>query len=148
MEPFGFYPGEGRELLGQPNRTDNCRHGYGIELQKMTGLMHCAYCGVSLVDDYYRWLLMVVDHVVSVGEAKRLGIQSEYRGDFINMVLCCAGCNGFNPRYKVEREPQSDWTVAEFVALRDQVFADRSQLIAKRRAEEIAYYNGKPWENH
>ena len=63
--------------------------------------MSCAYCDVSLVDDYYHWLLMSVDHVVPSSEAKRLGIPVASYEDYINLVLCCSGCNGFGNRFRL-----------------------------------------------
>jgi hypothetical protein len=148
VEPFNQYPGGGRAPLGRPKRTDNCRYGYSLELQRRTGQTRCAYCAVSLVDDYYHWLLLSVDHVVPRGEALRLGIPAEYTEDFFNLVLCCAGCNGFANRYVVPPTPESAlpvWGLDRFLELRDRVFADRSRRIAERRAAEQAFFDSRPW---
>jgi 5-methylcytosine-specific restriction endonuclease McrA len=143
--PFTAYPSGGSVLLGSPKRLDNCRHGYGLEVRDATGQTTCAYCGESLVDDYRHWLLMAVDHVVPSSEGKRLCIPGQFTGDFINLVLCCSGCNGFGNRYRVAADPQTEWTLAEFVTLRDRIFAERSVLIADRRTKEMAFYRDH-WE--
>ena len=146
MEPFDRYPGGGRELLG-PGRGANARHEYGLKLQRVTGETTCAYCGVSLVDDFYRWLLLQVDHAVPAGEARRLGVPRTYYEDLVNLVLACSGCNGFDNRHAVAREPQAVWTLAEFLALRDEVFAGRRQRVAERRARELVFFRAQPWRN-
>lgn len=147
MNPFDAYPDEGQALLGRPKNTGNCRRGYGVELQRLTGQTNCAYCGVSLVDDYYHWLLMSVDHVVPQGEAQRLGILLTYYKDFINLVLCCAGCNGFDNRYPIPNKPQSQWNLQEFLILRNETFAVRFQRIATRREAEQKFYSDS-WGAH
>ena len=51
MKPFDDYPESDAELL--PRSTgDNARHGYALQLQRLTKQTECAYCNVSLVDDY------------------------------------------------------------------------------------------------
>jgi hypothetical protein len=82
MNPFDSYPAGGRSPLGRPKRTDNCRYGYGLELQRKTGQTCCAYCGVSLVDDYDHGLLLSVDHVVPRSQGLLLGIPVAYTEDF------------------------------------------------------------------
>lgn len=147
MEPFASYPGNGRQPLGRPRDTTGaCRSGYGLGLQLLTGQTACAYFGLSLVDTYEHWLLMSVDHVVPRGEARRLGIAATQYEDAINLVLCCAGCNGFGNRYRCEAIPRPNWIIDEFVALRDHVFADRYQRVANRRAQETALFASRPWE--
>ncbi len=147
MEPFASYPRQGREPLGRPrDLTGACRSGYGLGLQRLTGQASCAYCGMSLVDTYEHWLLMSVDHVVPRGEALRLGVAATLYEDAINLVLCCAGCNGFGNRYRCEAMPQGSWALDEFLALRDRVFADRFQQIARRRTREEAVFAARPWE--
>ena len=70
MNVFDRYPLGGRVLLGRPkNLTGACRSGYGLELQRRTGETSCAYCDVSLIDEYHHWLLLSIDHVVPGGEA-------------------------------------------------------------------------------
>jgi hypothetical protein len=129
MKPFDLYLHGARVPLGRPKRTDNCRYGYGLELQQHTGQTRCAYCDVGLVADYYHWLLLSVDHVVPRGQALLLGISTEYTEDFINLVLCCAGCNGFTNRYVVPATLGSalpSWDLDRFLELRDRVFEDRA----------------------
>ena len=146
MNVFDRYPLGGRTPLGPlRNLTGACRSGYGLELQRMTGESFCAYCGVDLVGDYHRWLLLSVDHVVPAAEARRLGIDARLAEDAINLALCCAGCNGFGNRYRCSAEPRVAWTLEEFLALRDRAFAERSERIAARRAVEVALFESAPW---
>ena len=117
MKPFDDYPGAGRELLGKLRRGWNCRHGYGVDLMLSPGQLRCAYCGVSLVDDYYHWLLMCVDHVVPIAESKKLGVQEDLIMDMANLVLCCTGCNGFGTQFDFTTvRKREKWTVKEFVS--------------------------------
>ena len=62
MKPFDSYPGDRIELLPRSGGA-NARREYGLKLQRLTGQSSYAYCGVSLVDDYYHWILLNVDHV-------------------------------------------------------------------------------------
>jgi hypothetical protein len=112
----------------------------------MTGQSVCAYCGVDLVGDYHRWLLLTVDHVVPAGESVRLGIPEDFYQDAINLVLACSGCNGFLNRYRIDTEPAKDWTLEQFVALRDTVFAHRYGLVEARREQEVRLFESKPWD--
>ena len=146
MRPFDDYPKEEEKLL-RPLKPGNCRHGYGLDLQKRTGQTRCAYCGVSLVDDYYHWLLLCVDHVVPSVECRRLEIPPYLAGGLVNMVLACSGCNGFENKYAGDEEPRSSWTLEDFIELRDKVFLARKALIAERRAVEIVAFDRKAWEN-
>lgn len=144
---FDRYPAKGRTLLGRPtDQTGACRTGYGLGLQRLTGETNCAYCGVSLIDTYHHWLLMSIDHVVPTGEARRVGIGPEFSEDAVNLVLCCAGCNGFGNRYRTTIEPRPIWTLDEFLSLRDFIFEDRFARIAEHRAVEIAAFESRPWE--
>lgn len=146
MNVFDHYPSGGRELLGRPKWGDGtCRSGYGLALQRLTGEYTCAYCELSLVDTYHHWLLMSIDHVVPTAEARRVGIHTDFSEDAINLVLCCAGCNGFGNRYRCTIEPQAEWTLDEFLALRDSIFADRFQRIGVRREKELGLFALKPW---
>jgi hypothetical protein len=145
--PFSSYPHGGQVLLGRPpGDQGSCRMGYSLGLQRVTGQSTCAYCRLSMVDDYYHWLLMSVDHEVPRGEALRLGIDPAFSEDVINLVLCCAGCNGFGNRYRTQAIPHPAWSLQEFLALRDQVFADRYDQIATRRLVELARFAAKPWD--
>ena len=147
MLPFDSFPGGGRQLLGRPKAgSGSSRTGYGLSLQRMTGQSCCAYCGVDLTDNYYHWLLLTVDHVVPVGESVRLGISEDFYQDAINLVLACSGCNGFLNRYRCDGEPLSAWTLDQFVALRDKVFAHRFDLIRARREQEVRLFENKPWD--
>jgi hypothetical protein len=148
MQPFDSYPSSGRVLLGEPRDWTNCRHGYGLDLQQVTGQTRCAYCGLSLVDTYEHWLLLSVDHVVPRGQALALGIPRRFSEDMLNLVLCCGGCNGFGNRYAVPvvlAAPREEWDLSAFLALRDAVFEARSNAIAARRATEMAAFNQRRW---
>ena len=149
VKPFDDYPGAGRHLLGPPRDWTNCRWGYGLELMQRTRQTCCAYCGVSLVDDYYRWLLLSVDHVVPRSQAETVGI-IQYLHDMTNLVVCCAGCNGFGNRYTVpqtllESLPEPD--LERFFALRDRVFEARSAAIRQRREAEMQEFQRKRWQH-
>ncbi len=147
LRPFDSYPTDEAQLRQGLRGRDNCRHGYGLDLQIRTGQTRCAYCGLSLVDNYYHRLLLCVDHVVPVSEARRLGIPDELAGGLANQVLCCAGCNGFANRYsEVEEEPRESWTLEGFIELRNRVFARRQVIIAQRRAAEMEFFDRRPWE--
>ena len=127
-------------------RGANARHEYGLQLQRVTGQTACAYCGVSLVDDYYHWLLLQVDHVVPVAEALCLGVPRHYFQDLCNLVLACGGCNGFDNRHVSDRVPQPTWSLDEFLALRDAMFAARYRRIAECRKREMSFFERRPWE--
>jgi len=146
MYPFDTYPSGENELKSRLRPADNCRRGYGLDLQKRTGQTRCAYCGVSLVDDYYHWLLMAVDHVVPIQQARKLVIPDELIGGLVNQVLCCSGCNGFRNRYAVADQPRDNWSLEEFIELRDRVFRDRTEVIAARRVAEMVAFDRKEWE--
>ena len=149
MHPFDEYPGGGRTRLGRLRNTDNCRHGYGLDLQRKTKQKRCVYCGVDLTHDYYRWLLLNVDHVVPKGEGRRLGIPADMLEDASNKALCCSGCNHFDNHYEIrDVEPREEmaWTDDSFYDLRDRVFEERLHRVARRRAEEVGFFGGKPWE--
>ena len=142
MMPFDKYEGGGRKLLGK-RKGGTCRDGYCLELQRKTGQTRCAYCGVSLVDDYYHWLLMSVDHAIPKEEAKRLGIPENLFEDFTNLVLACSGCNGFKNHYEVEMEPRIHWNEKDFFDLRDQVFSKRMEICRERREKEEEFFTSR-----
>jgi len=148
MLPFAMYPGGGRSRFRIVN-DGNCRHGYCLRFMKETGQRRCAYCGLDLTHDYYTWLLTCVDHVVPVGMADHLGIPPDWRDDGSNKVLACSGCNGFCNRYddpnEQPRAPE-DWTDPKLWDLRDRVFRARFWAIAQRRAEEMRFFDSRPWE--
>jgi 5-methylcytosine-specific restriction endonuclease McrA len=145
MMPFDAYPHGGRKLIGRPTGS-NCRHEYGLKLQKLAGLHACAYCGMSLVDTYEHWLMMSVDHVVPTRAGQVVGISDAWLADYANIVLCCSACNGFGNRYKLMPEMTGrPATLDEFFALRDRVFADRKALILLSHEKERAFYDKKPW---
>ena len=95
---------------------------------------------------YERWLMLQVDHVVPLGVAKSHGVPLDLYEDMFNLVLACAGCNGFDNRYRyrVDLPPRATWTVEEFVVLRDAVFAERYGRIEARRADEQAFFDKLP----
>jgi hypothetical protein len=144
LRPFDLYPRQGRELLG-PLGSGIARREYGYKLYLGTGLASCAYCGVRFSEDYYYWLLLSVDHVVPRKVAVRLGIPAQFYEDAINMVLACSGCNTFGNRFDPTIEPRPNWTVEEFVALRDELFAVRMELVAQIRQSEIEFFE-KNWK--
>ena len=146
MRPFDLYPNDGVSILPKMKLT-NCRHEYGLKLQQLTKQTECAYCGVDLTSDFYRWLLLSVDHVIPVNECKRLGIPEDWAQSYSNVVLCCLGCNGFNNRYQIHNYNLIlEWTPKEFFNLRNEVFNERKKIIGDIRAREISYFNSHPWE--
>jgi hypothetical protein len=142
--PFDAYPDCGVKLIGRPPGT-NCRHEYGLKLQKVTGLGDCAYCGMSLVDAYEHWLMMSVDHVVPTRAGQAVGISDDWLTDYANIVLCCSACNGFGNRYKLMTDVVTPVTLDDFFVLRDRVFAERKKLILSKHEKERAFYDKKPW---
>lgn len=138
--PFARYPHGGRIPFGK-HGGDNARRGYGRRLHLLTGERRCAYCGLDLYADYERWLLLQVDHVVPTGVARQLAIPVAFTENPINLVLACAGCNGFDNRYIDIAEPRADWDLDGFLALRDATFAVRFERIAARRAAERAFFD-------
>ena len=142
MKPFDDYPGGGKRILKKMGRT-NSRREDGLWLMQNARQGSCAYCDVSLVDTYDHWLLLNVGHVVPARECARLGIPDEWHHSFTNAVLSCFGCNMFDNRYSIDWEvPKApyDWTVPEFITLRDGVFGERHRRIAERRASEISFF--------
>ena len=146
MKPFDSYPDDGTLLLPK-RKGGNSRHEYGLQLQRLTRQNTCAYCNVDLTADYYRWLLINVDHVIPESECKRLGIPEAWAQSLSNQVLSRAGCNLFDNRYQVEGlEPKESWTPEEFFVLRNKIFTEREQRIRVRREEEKAFFSSKPWD--
>ena len=142
MKPFDDYPGKGNSIL-QKMSGENARQGYGKWLMDNASQYSCVYCGVSLVDDYYHWLLLNVGHVIPAKECTRLGIPNEWHDSYTNIVLACSGCNLFENRFRIEwEEPKAtnEWTDLAFVSLRDQVFKERKERILKRRRDEVAFF--------
>ena len=143
--PFELYPGDGLSLL--PKMTgDTARRHYGLKLQQLTRQTRCAYCDISLVDDFRHWLLLSVDHVIPTAQGKRLGVPNDWCDSYSNIVLCCSGCNGFDNRYQISvDELPENWTVKTFCQLRNRVFSDRKAKILLRSAEEIRFFESEPW---
>ncbi len=142
MKPFDDYPGEGKAILKKMGRT-NSRREDGLWLMKNAGQDRCAYCEVSLVDDYYHWLLLNVDHVIPASQCKRLGIPDGWHHSFTNTVLACFGCNLFDNHYSIvweEPKAANEWTELAFVSLRDKVFKERKERILKRRRDEVDFF--------
>ena len=145
MKPFDNYPGRGNRILKKMGRSE-ARRKDGPWLMENTGQDQCGYCGVSLVDTYYHWLLLNVDHVVPARECARLGVPNEWHHSFTNSVLSCSGCNTFDNQYSVGwQQPKNadDWTVPEFIALRDRVFEERHRRIETRRVQEMRFFQLK-----
>lgn len=141
--PFERYPSGGRQLLGK-RPGGNCRHGYGLRLQRMTGQTYCSYCEVSLVDSYEHWLSMTVDHVVPTKCGTNCGIPQEWLTDFSNTVLCCGACNSFRNRYPSDKLP-CPTTLAQFYELRDRLFLERRSIILASHEGERVFFKSKPW---
>ena len=143
MKPFDDYPGGGYAPILPRLKGTDARHEYGHCLVKH-GQTSCAYCGVSLVDDYYHWLLLSVGHVIPGKEYKRLGIPPSWGESYSNIVLACSGCNGFDNRYEITwQEPKDKWTESEFFVLRDKVFAARTLRIERARVDDSDFYEQK-----
>lgn len=142
---FSTYPQQGRALLAR-RAGGNCRKGYGLQLQKLTGQTDCAYCGLSLVSSYEQWLLMQVDHVVPFGTGKALGIPVEWLEDCSNLVLACAACNSFCNRDTIPVGIELPGSLEDFYALRDRMFRLRRQRILGAHQKERAFFEGRPWE--
>lgn len=145
MMPFDVYPHQGRRQLGILS-GDNCRHEYGLKLQKLTSLNACAYCSLSLVDTYDHWLMMSVDHVVPRHGGEELGISPEWLDDYWNMVLCCSACDGFGNPFILTPHTKCPTTVEDFLTLRDHVFIERKRTILLSHEKELDFYDKKPWE--
>ena len=141
--PFESYPNHGRQLMGRVSGV-NCRYGYGLKLQQLTGQVECAYCGISLVENYEIWLTMAIDHVVPDNVCKSLGISEEWNQDYSNRVLCCTACNTFGNRYE-PKNIDKPVTLEEFYQLRDRVFVERKALILERHRQEYLFFEQKPW---
>ena len=145
MLPFDGYPGSGRVLLGAtPGGT--CRREYGLVFMRKTGQTCCAYCGLNFAARYEDWLQMAIDHVVPKSVCGALDIPILWYEDCINKVLACAACNGFDNRYKLPETDVCPATLEEFFILRDRIFSERSERIARRHSKEREFYNLRPWE--
>lgn len=139
MKPFDDYPSGGYTLL-PVWRGSNARREYGHWLVQH-GQTACVYCGVSLVEDYPRWLLLSVDHVIPKSECARLGLPGSFCESYSNIVLACLGCNGLDNRYRViGREPKQTWTEEEFFALRDKVFHEKAERKIRFRQAEMEFF--------
>jgi 5-methylcytosine-specific restriction endonuclease McrA len=143
--PFQSYPGEGRKLLPRV-KGDSCRHGYGLNHQRLTGQSCCAYCGRDFTVDYGNWLMMALDHVIPANLCEATGIPREWSDSHSNRVLLCSACNGFKNRWAPEDALVCPTTEAEFFDMRDAMFIERRQAVIKRDVEERAFFDSKPWE--
>jgi len=143
--PFSAYPGGGREQLKQRPGL-NTRHADAPEFMKITGMKHCAYCGLDLTTRFEDWLTMVLDHVVPQSICKNMEIAGGWVWNYSNAVLACCACNGFCNRYKPKEACTVPTTLAEFYDLRDRMFLERRPLILARREAERTYFETKPWE--
>lgn len=146
MKPFDSYPDAGRVPLGLVKNRGNCRPGYGRKFMQLTGQTHCAYCGLDFTASYRDWLQMELDHVVPTSLCGLLGLHAEWIEDASNKVLACRACNGFENRYKPEFELACPDTLADFYDLRDRIFAERKQKIARAHERARALFAARPWE--
>ena len=78
--------------------------------------------------------------------AIRLGVEATLFEDAINLVLCRAGCNGFDNRFHHEAPSQPDWPLEAFLEIHDRIFAARRKRIETRRAHEATLFASRPWE--
>lgn len=140
--PFETYPGRGRQLIEPIGAGDNGRQSYCLRFQQVTGQHKCAYCGMDLVDTFEHWLQMCLDNVVPVGVCSALKIQTRWRHDALNKVLCCSACAGFTSRYMPEFRPApiGPDNLEAFCDLRDRTFEDRKEKITARRNQERDFY--------
>ncbi len=143
--PFTSYPQQGRALLGHV-RGGNCRRGYGLYFIRLTKQSRCAYCGLDLLAAYEVWLNMALDHVVPHSACRDWGLPEGWREDYSNRVLCCTACNTFGNRYTPQGFERPA-TLEQFYDLRDAIFMQRKSLIAKKHAEERAFFESAPWSS-
>jgi hypothetical protein len=144
--PFSAYPGGGREQLNQ-RLGFITRHADGPEFMRITGVKHCAYCGLDMTARFEDWLTMVLDHVVPVSVCKNMGIDEGWVWNYSNTVLACGACNGFYNRYKPKEDCSGPMTLPEFYNFRDRIFLERRKLILARREKERTYFETKPWNS-
>ena len=144
MMPFDAYLHRGRRPIGRLT-GDNCRHEYGLKLQKLIGLNKCAYCSLSLVDTYDHWLMMTIDHVVPIYAGGELGIAPDWLEDYWNTVLCCAACKSFGDLLPLETEVSGPESFEEFLALRDRIFVEAQCAILLSHEHELAFFDSRPW---
>ena len=144
MRPFDDYPNAGKALI-KFAKGASCRREYGNDFMQATGQTKCAYCGLDLTESFENWLTMTLDHVVPSSVCKQLGIRREWEGDFINMVLSCSACNGFENRYKIAIDQPAPHTLKDFCALRDKIFAERMALILNKRKGDRQFFLNKNW---
>ena len=88
---------------------------------------------------------MAIDYVVPVSVCKNLALADDWTHDASNRVLACAACNGFGNRYRQAADTECPTSLEGFYDLRDRIFAERSVSIARRRAEERAFYERRLW---
>jgi len=139
MKPFDSYPEDVQEIFSSGNQS-NCRQGYGHTFITLTKETHCAYCGMDLTESYRAWLTMVLDHVVPKSVCKKYQIPPEFSESLTNFVLACAACNGFCNRYYYKREVPQPVTKEVFYRLRDEIFEERTQLIASQHQKEEDFF--------
>jgi hypothetical protein len=144
MMPFDAYPHRGRRPIGLKN-GENCRHEYGLRLQRLTRLNVCAYCGLSLIDTYDHWLKMSVDPVIPSNVGNAIGLPTDWLDDYCNMVLCCSACSEFGKRHEPKADPTAPATFEVFLAQRDSIFTERKTLILRCHEKELAFYDQQPW---
>jgi 5-methylcytosine-specific restriction endonuclease McrA len=121
--PFSAYPGGGREQLKQ-RPGFNTRHADAPEFMEITGVKHCAYCGLDLTARFEDWLTMVLDHVVPQSVCKNIGVDTGWVWNYSNAVLACGACNGFCNRYRPKEDCACPITLLEFYDLRDRIFLE------------------------
>lgn len=143
--PFNAYPDGGRKPIKR-RPGFNTRHHDAPEFMKLTGVRHCAYCGLDFTASFENWLTMVFDHVVPQSVCRNMKIANELVWDYSNHVLACAACNSYCNRYKPKEECAAPITPTEFYNLRDDIFDARRNLILPAREAEEKFFQKKPWE--
>jgi hypothetical protein len=83
-------------------------------------------------------LMLQVDHVVPLGVAKSHGVPLDLYEDMFNLVLACAGCNGFDNRYRyrVDLPPRPPGRSRSSSCCGTPFFAERYRADRARRADE------------
>jgi len=62
---------------------------------------------------------------------RALNLPLEWQEDCVNKALACAACKGFRNRYKPSDPIVLPGNLDEFCVLRDRIFVERKELIAK-----------------
>lgn len=142
------------KALNTDNNTFRRKGGYGLGLYQHIGqkpeLLRCAYCGV-LFDNFTRWLMISVDHVVPKAAAIALEVDKNLWDSVLNLIFCCRICNDFNEGLKHSKreevlkilppyEPELVKLPEGFLRLRKATFPRRLEYIVTKRADAQQIY--------